>query len=116
MSTSSVKTFLVLAAVVLLTALPARAADLLVKVDKDNKVAVVTNTLPTRVTMLFLVGAENKRRLPLHAILDKGATVKIPLRFAVPESIDFATCEIATPPKGYEKGDDGYYHLSVELQ
>jgi hypothetical protein len=101
--------------IVLLLALPVLAADLNLKVDKDKKTVAVTNMLPTKVVMLYLVDPD-KKFLPLYAQLAKGATVTVPLRFVMPKEIESATCEIVDPPKGYERGDDNHYHLTVELQ
>jgi len=90
------------------------AADLSIQVDKDKQQASITSSLSTSVTLLYLVGTDN-RRLPLFSRLVPGETVQLPLRFIMPETVSYATCEIPNPPKGYEKELDNYYHLSVEI-
>ena len=104
------------ALLVLLVALPGWAADLTLKVDKEKKVAAVTNTLTIPVTMLYLVGLD-KRNLPLFARMGPKETVEVPLRFAMPKTVDHATCEIKEPPEGFKKPADGhFYHLTVAIQ
>ena len=99
-----------------LIALPASAAELILKVDKEKKQVAVTNTLPFQVVLLSLVGPD-KRRLPLFAKLESKATVEVPLRFTMPATIDHATCEIHSPPEGFRKPDDNRnYSFSVSLQ
>lgn len=96
------------------TAGVAFAADVTVKVDKEKNLAVVTSSLPTDVTLLFLVGPGN-RRLPLYGKMAPGKSIEIPLRYVMPKAVSYAACEIPDPPKGYEKELDNYYHLSVDI-
>lgn len=92
----------------------AHAADLAITVDKDKKVATITSSLSTNVTLLFLV-SEDDRRLPLFSKLAPGKASQAPLRFVMPEKLSHAVCEIADAPAGYEKDRDNYYHLTVDI-
>ena len=100
----------------LLIALPGWAADLIMKVDKEKKVAAITNTLSIPVTLLYMVGPD-KMNLPLFARMEAKETVEVPIRFTVPKTIDHATCEIKAPPAGFNKPGDGrVYFLTVAIQ
>ena len=93
MGNSTTKTAIGVAVLYALSALPAMAADLILKVDNKAHTVAVTNTLPTKVTMLFLE-APGSTNLPVYAQLEKGATVNVPLRFAMPASVPFAVCDV----------------------
>lgn len=90
------------------------AADITIKVDKEKKIADISSSLATEVTLLYLV-SNDQRRLPLFGRIERGKSVKVPLRFTVPQSVSYGTCEITDPPKEYQQEDDRYYHLSVEI-
>lgn len=71
----------------------AMAADLVLKVNAAKNSVAVTNTLPAKVTMLFLKSADNMN-LPVFAQLDQGATVNVPLRFAMPAGVTTAVADV----------------------
>ncbi len=93
MDKSTAKAVLGAAVLYMLSALPATAADLILKVDSQKKTVAVTNTLPGKVTMLYLEGPDNSN-LPIFAQLDKGATVNVPLRFTMPSHVGNAVCDV----------------------
>jgi len=76
-----------------LSASPVMAADLVLKVNAANNTVAVTNTLPAKVTMLFLKSADNMN-LPVFAQLDQGATVNVPLRFVMPAGVTTAVADV----------------------
>ncbi len=94
MDKSTAKAVLSVAALYMLSALPTVAADLILKVDNLTQTVSVTNTLPTKVTMIYLEGPSGSN-LPLFVRLDANATVKAPLRFAMPDRVGQAACDIA---------------------
>lgn len=105
MGNSTTKTAIGVAVLYALSALPALAADIILKVDNEKHTVAVTNTLPTKVTMLFLE-APGITNLPVYAQLEKGATVNVPLRFVMPASVSNAICDV-----------DGQHRLlTVELK
>lgn len=73
--------------------LPALAADLVLTVDNLKNSVAVTNTLSTKVTLLYLksLGDDN---LPLFANLDSGATVDVPLHFTMPPVVAAGVCDV----------------------
>ncbi|PIX97554.1 MAG: hypothetical protein CO126_10350 [Hydrogenophilales bacterium CG_4_9_14_3_um_filter_63_34] len=93
MGKTTAKAVFGVAALYLLSALPTLAADLILKVDNVKKSVAVTNTLPTKLTLLYLQGLDD-RNLALFAHLDKGATVNVPLHFVMPAAVGPAVCEV----------------------
>lgn len=77
-----------------LTALPALAADLTLKVNSSTHSVAITNNLSSKVTMLFLKSVDDMN-LPVYAQLDKGATVNVPLRFEMPATVGQAVCDVS---------------------
>ncbi len=82
-----------LAAAALTLALPALAADLVLTVNPQTNMVAVTNTLSTKVTMLYLKSLEDTN-LPLFANLEQGATVNVPLHFVMPNVVATAVCDV----------------------
>jgi len=74
-------------------AVPALAADLVLKVEPDGKSVSVTNTLPSRVTLLFIKGANNQN-VSLYSQIDPHASVKLPLHYAMPNVIESAVANV----------------------
>ncbi len=93
MGKSTIKAVLGMAVLSLLSSLPTLAADLILKVDNSKRVVAVTNTLPTKVTLLYLEGLDHNN-LPLFGRIEKGATVDLPLRFVMPASVGQAVAEV----------------------
>jgi len=93
MGKSTIKTVLGVAVLSLLSSIPALAADLILNVDSSKRAVAITNTLPTAVTLLYLEGLD-RNNLPLHARIEKGATVNAPLRFVMPASVGQAVGEV----------------------
>jgi hypothetical protein len=105
MGKSTAKAVLGVAVLYMLSAAPTLAADLILKVDQQNKTVAVTNTLPTKVNMLYLQGLDG-RNLALHVTLEKRATVNAPLRFVMPAAVGPAVCDV----------DNQRRFLTVELK
>jgi hypothetical protein len=87
------KAVLGMAVLGMLSAMPTLAADLIMKVDSGKKSVAVTNTTQSKVTMLFVKNLDNMN-LPLYAQLDSGATVNVPLHFAMPPAVGPAVCDV----------------------
>ena len=98
----------------LLPSMAVSAADLSIEVDKGNNLATINNTLPNTVTLLFLVNS-NQQRLPLFTKLSPEGSAQVKLRFDMPETVNYAVCDIFPPINGLEKAQDNHYHLTVEV-
>jgi hypothetical protein len=90
------------------------AGDLQVKFDKEGNTFALTNTLTTTVYVLYLEGAEEN--IPVHARIDAGKIAIIPLHdMSLPPKLEGAACTfMGEPPAGYNRGEDGKFHLSVD--
>ena len=93
MGKTTAKAVLGVAVLYVLSAMPALAADLILNVDTASKTVTVTNTLATKVTLLFVKGADNKN-LSLYTQIDKQGTATVPLHHAMPDAIEYAVCNV----------------------
>lgn len=93
MGKSTSKAVMGVAILYALSALPSIAADLILEVDSKKHSVAVTNTLPTKVTMLYVEGLDGEN-LPIFARIGKGATVNVPLRFTMPAGVGHAVCDV----------------------
>ena len=96
-----------------LLAMPVLAADLQVQLNNSNKTMIITNSLQANVYVMAFVSGSSK--IPVNARLEAGESAEFSVQGSLPAAIDSATCNIlGAAPAGYQRGADGFYHLSVQ--